>query len=51
LRASDSLHGFAVSDRFEAGRALSYAGKALAALLDPAFAAMEPFTLRSGSRR
>lgn len=58
LLASDSLPGFAVSDamfvrpldessdRFEADQILAYDGKALAPLLDPVFAANEPFTLR-----
>lgn len=58
LRSSDNLPGFTVSDamfvrplnesadRFEADQALSYDGKALAPLLDPVFAANEPFILR-----
>jgi hypothetical protein len=58
LRTSDSLPGFAVSDvmfvrrlnesvdRFEADQVLSYDGKALAPLLDPVFAADEPFDLQ-----
>ena len=58
LRTSDSLPGLAVSDamfvrplnesadRFEADQILAYDGKALAPLLDPVFAANEPFVLR-----
>jgi len=58
LRASDSLPGLDVSDamfvrplnesadRFVADQVLQYDGKALAPLLDPVFAANEPFELR-----
>jgi len=58
LRATDNLPGFSVSDamfvrplnesadRFEADQILAYDGKALAPLLDPVFAANDPFTLR-----